>query len=148
LGGPQLEQEKTLLRLAKNAALLTMALAAKKFAAKLAEEQETVAMLADMAIEIFALESGLLRAETMLIENGPDKADCYTAAVKAYAADTVPKLVHWAEQILAHAKDDQGDSEVRKALGRITAVQPVDAIALKRSIAEKIRELERYPFGT
>jgi len=148
LGDPHLGQEKTLLRLAKNAALLTMALAAKKFATKLAEEQETVAMLADMAIEIFALESGLLRAENMLRENGSDKAEYHLSAVKAYAADMVPKIVHWAEQILARVNDDQGDSGVRKALGSIMAIRPADAVTLKRSIADRVSELEGYPFGT
>ncbi len=148
LADPHLGQQKTLLRLAKNVALLTMALAAKKFATKLAEEQETLALLAGMVIEIFALESGLLRAEKMLNENGPDKAEHHIAAVQAYGADMVPQMVHGAEQILAHVKDDQGDTAVRKALGEITAIRPVDSVELKRSIADAVRDLERYPFDT
>ncbi len=148
LGDPHLGREKTLLKLAKHTSLLTMAMAAKKFAAKLAEEQETVALLADMTIEIFALESGLLRAEIMVLKNGLEKAKSYLDAVKAYAADMVPKIAHWAEQILAHVQDDQGEAVVRKVLGSIRAIRPVDSVKLKRSIADKVRELERYPFGT
>ncbi|MDQ7784431.1 MAG: acyl-CoA dehydrogenase family protein [Desulfomonilaceae bacterium] len=148
LEDPHFGREKALLRLFKNTTLLTMALAAKNFAAKLAEEQETVAMLADMAIEIFALESGLLRAENVLREEGPDKAEHYLAAVRAYAADTAPQMVNWAEQVMAHVSDDEGDAGIRRVLGRIRAVQPVDSVALKRSIADRVREFQRYPFGT
>jgi alkylation response protein AidB-like acyl-CoA dehydrogenase len=139
-------RSKHLLRLAKNTAILTMALAAKKFAAGLAEEQEVLAVLADMVIEIFALESGLLRAEKVLRVHGAEKARYHVAAVNAYAADTLPKMAVGAEQVLAYVQNTEGDSALRNALRRIQETEPADTVTLKRLVADRAIELERYPF--
>lgn len=141
-----LEPERRLLKLAKNTTLLAMATAAKKYAAELTEEQEVLAMLADMTMEAFALESGLLRAEKASSEYGAEKARYHVAAVKAYAADTLPRIAYWAQLILAHTQDADGDGALRKAVDTITAIRPVDTVALKRFIADKVIETERYPF--
>ena len=138
--------ERHLLKLAKNTALLSMAVAVKKFATGLAEEQEILAMLADMAIEIFALESGLLRAEKTCTQHGHKTAQYHIAAAKVYAAEIVPGIVTWAEQILAYIGDVDGAAPLRNTIGRINAIPRADTVTLKRSIADRVKEKERYPF--
>src|SRR6185312_11174663 len=66
--GP-LAEEHVLLAGAKKATLFAAGSASQKYMAKLADEQEIVGALADMIIQVYAMESAILRAEKM-VANG------------------------------------------------------------------------------
>ena len=53
--------------------LMTCGAAVSKLLSNIAEEQEVMAMLADMIIMIYSMESGLLRARKMLDTKGERK---------------------------------------------------------------------------
>ena len=62
--------ERQLLARAKRLTMQTLGLASKKYGKGLSSEQEVVGRLADMAIEVYALESAILRAEKMQKRGG------------------------------------------------------------------------------
>ncbi len=129
----------------KKIGLMTAGVAVQKFQQKLIDEQEVLELIADLAIEIFAMESGLLRAQKQLDKNGEEGAKYHIAAVKVYVDDTVPKIEKWAKQLLAYV--EQGDTLRTQlaAVKKLARYQPIDAISLKREIAERAIELEAYP---
>ena len=139
-----LEAEEKMVRNAKKMALLAAGAAAQKYMQKLAKEQEIIAMIADMIIEIYAMESALLRAQKKAAKEGEEKAALHIAATRVYINDTLPKIDFNAKQILAAIAEGE---ELRtqlmgiKKLGKYT---PINTIALRRQIAESAIPVARY----
>ena len=99
-----------------------------------------------MIIEVFAMESGLLRAKQLLAKEGPKKARYHLAAVKVYFNDIMPNIVHWAKQLLAASAE--GDDLIAHidAVNQLASCQPLDTIALRRLVAQKVIRGRKYPF--
>ena len=96
--------QEHLVKMAKWIALHTAGVAVNKLLATIGEEQEVMAYLSDMIIEIYAMESGLLRALKYINMKGEKKAEFHIAAVKVYVNDALPKILHWAKQALAFCR--------------------------------------------
>ena len=131
--------------MSKKIALMVTGLAAQKFKTELSNEQEIMARLADIIIEIFAMESGLLRALKMITREGKDKAEHQIAAVKIYVDETIPRIEAWSKQILAYMAEGDMLKLQLAGLKKLSHYQPLDTISLKRAIADEIIERESYP---
>ena len=138
--------QEHVVKMSKKLALMVAGVAAQKFQQNLAKEQEILAKIADMVIEIFAMESGLLRALKFIAKQGEEKARYQIAAVKVYIDEAIPKLETWAKQVLAYA--EEGDMLKTQLAGvkKLARYQPIDAVSLKREIADRIVEIESYLF--
>ena len=77
---------------------------------------------------------------------GEAAAALHIAAVKVYVNDTLPQMVHWAKQILAFVVEDDSLAAQYAAVEKLAAYQPLDTIALRRLIAEKVIKGKKYPF--
>jgi alkylation response protein AidB-like acyl-CoA dehydrogenase len=77
--------EKNLLINLKTLFLIIAGIAVQKFLDNISEEQEVLIALADIAIQIFALESAVLRAEKSLSKYSTRKQHLAEAAVKVFA---------------------------------------------------------------
>lgn len=137
--------QEYLVEQAKKAAIQVTSAAVQKFALNLAKEQEVVTRISDMIIEIFAVESGLLRAQKVLASQGEEAAKYYVAMVQAAADDMMPKLEASARGALAHTETGEALNTQLAALRRLLRYEPADAISLKRQIAERVIALGRYP---
>jgi alkylation response protein AidB-like acyl-CoA dehydrogenase len=120
--------------------------AAIKFQQDLIKEQEVMAKVADMVIQIFAMESGLLRTLKIIAREGEEKARYHIAAVKVYVDEAIPKIQALAKQAMAHM--EEGDNLLIQLAGieKLAQYQPVDAVSLRRQVADRIIDLEAYPF--
>ncbi|MES0363332.1 MAG: acyl-CoA dehydrogenase family protein [Desulfobacteria bacterium] len=138
--------QEHMVKMSKKIALMVAGVAAQKFQQKLVREQEVMANIADIVIEVFAMESGLLRAMKTISKQGEEKAGLQIAAVIAYVDETIPRIEAWAKQTLAYM--EEGDMLRTQLAGvkKLARYQPVDAVSLKRRIADRIVELESYPF--
>jgi len=138
--------QEHMIKMMKKLALMIAGGAAMKFQQKLAKEQEVLGKLADIIIEIFAMESGLLRTLKIIDKAGEEKAKYHIDAVKVYVDDTIPKIESWAKQIIAYV--EEGDMLRTQLAGvkKLARYQPIDAVSLKREIADRIIDLEAYPF--
>lgn len=132
---------------ARKAALLVAGSAVQKYMEALAEEQEVVGVISNLVMEIYAMESALLRTRKKI---GRTSIDLCRAEIDATT-------------IFAHESADRMEVEARRALSRIaegdtlrtqTAVlrrflrrTPPDLIGLKRLLANRAIELGRYPFA-
>ena len=138
--------QEHVIRMAKKIALMVAGGAAMKFQEKLAKEQEVLGKVADIIIEIFAMESGLLRTLKMIDKVGEEKAKYQIDAVKVYVDEAIPKIESWAKQIIAYV--EEGDMLRTQLAGvkKLARYQTIDAVSLKREIADRIIDLEAYPF--
>jgi alkylation response protein AidB-like acyl-CoA dehydrogenase len=139
-----LAQERKLVEMAKKIGLLAAGLATQKYMDKLRDEQEIVALIADMVIEIFAMESTLLRALKKVEKSGEDEARIHVAATSVYIDEAFPRIELLARQALAAVS--QGD-ELRTQLAglrKFTRYTPINAVALRREVADSVLTVSRY----
>ena len=133
----------TLLARAKHLTLSLFGQATKKYGKGFSQEQEVASRLADMAIEVYALESAMLRADKIAARNGS-----YTSMaadmVAVFASDSVDRLTHAAKNVLAAIAAADAGAAIDKVHTLLRQV-PIDTIAARRRIADAIIEANRYP---
>lgn len=145
-GDAPLGEQLHLLKMCKKIALMVSGTAVTKLMANIQDEQEVLGMLADIIMEIYAMETGILRAQKLIDKKGEKAAEYHIAAVKVYMTDVIPKIVHWATQILSFV--ESGDALLAQiyAVNKLARHTPVDTVKLRRLIAEKVIKGKKYPF--
>ena len=138
--------QEHMVKMSKKIALMVAGVAALKFQQALEKEQEVLAKIADMVIEIFAMESGLLRTLKMIVKEGEEKARHQISAVKVYVDETIPKIDTWAKEVLAHVEEGDMLRTQLEGVKNLARYQPIDAVNLRREIADRIVDLGAYPF--
>ena len=136
-----IDAELSLLRKAKKIALLTLGIAYQKYGAKLEQQQEIVMNLSDIILEVFAMESALLRSRKLTAVGGGENA---TAACAVYLRDAIGKIELSSRTVLGACVEG---GELRRHLARVGEYanhDPVNAIALRRQIAARLLANERY----
>ena len=134
------------LRMCKQVALGVAGAAAQKLGDHLGEAQGVLEPLANMMLEIYTLESGLLRAWKYIAARGEEKARHHLVAVQLYGSGAVPRIAHWARQVLAHVAPADRLAASLAPVNALAAGVPLDSIALRRQLAEKVIIGRKYPF--
>ena len=150
LAGPSFEQapagdfaeEERSLAQAKKIFLLAAGSAVEKFRDKLGENQEIVGALSNIVMDIYAVESGLRRAH----KSGAGANSPMADAARAYAYDALDRIEKEARTALAATSDGDTLATQLAALRRLAKHAPVDAIALRRRVAQAVMAQDRYPF--
>lgn len=84
--------EKKAIVNAKKAVLMVAGAAAQKFMMEIEKQQEILMNLADMAIDIFAAESALLRTEKLIGKTGEEAAHLQVLISKTYLSDALERI--------------------------------------------------------
>ena len=129
---------------AKKIYLYLCGAAAQKYGMGIEEEQEVLGLLADIAIEIYAMESGLLRALKAIGSVGEKESKTKIQMVQLYVNDAMVRIRGWAEQVMVAVEGADALANQLAALNKITQFTPVNGIQLRRAIADRIIEAEGY----
>ncbi|TFB24286.1 acyl-CoA dehydrogenase [Filobacillus milosensis] len=144
VGDEPLEQEFYLLKNAKKIGLLSAGIAAQKYGEKLEQEQELLVNIADIAAEIYNIESAILRTQKSFDSVGVEKSEQKLLYTQVYVQEAFNRIeAHAKETLIA---SDSGDS-LRMMLGalrKLTRHDPINVIEKKREIAAKIIDAEKY----
>ena len=141
--GP-LGYQKKLVDMSKKIFLLTAGGAAQKYGKAMAEQQEILGLLSDIAIEIFAMESGLLRALKSIESSGEEQAKTKIDMVCVYVNDAMKRIDDYATQILAAMETGDVLYTQLGAMRKLSRLMPINTVAVRREIAERLIEAERY----
>jgi alkylation response protein AidB-like acyl-CoA dehydrogenase len=142
----KLTLQKEMVEMSKKIALLVAGAAVQKYMMKLADEQEILASISDMVIEVFAMESALLRAMKSVEKFGDEKSEIQKAMVKVYVNDAFGRVDGFARQALAAIAEGDVLRTQLSALKKLTRFTPVNTVALRREIANAVIKVGRYPF--
>jgi hypothetical protein len=93
-------------------------------------------------METFAMESVLLRCRKMASANKNIANDICAAFLR----DTMSRIQAASQNIMGACSEGNDLEHNMAALRSYTSYEPVNAIALRRNIAEKLLGSERYPF--
>jgi alkylation response protein AidB-like acyl-CoA dehydrogenase len=120
--------------------------AVQKFREKLADEQELIGALSNMVMEVYAMESCLLRAQKAAAAKGEAAAGVMVDAARVFIADAAERLEHEAKRAIAAVHE--GDMLITQmaVLKRFGKRGAVDTIALRRKVAAAVQAQDRYPF--
>jgi alkylation response protein AidB-like acyl-CoA dehydrogenase len=139
-----LDKEKKLVTMAKKIGLLAAGAATQKYMEKLAGQQELVALISEIIIEVFAMESALLRTIKKVQKEGEDRSRTQIAVTQVYVNDAFARIEWTARQIFAAVAEGEELKTQLMALKRLARNTPVNTIALRREIAETVIPLGRY----
>ena len=141
--GP-LAAEHKMLAAAKKLSLFAAGSASQKFGQGLAEQQEIMGALADCIMEVFALESCVLRAEKILAGKGAGGAKQAIALTQYYAVKSIHVVELATRKVIgAVAEGDMLRTQVA-ILRRLAKYEPGDTVALGRQIARHVLAANRY----
>ncbi len=135
------DAEVSLVHNAKKIALLTIGVGHQKYGAKLEQQQEIIMNLSDIIMEVFAMESSLLRSRKLAVTGGGASA---ADACAVYLRDAMAKVELSSRTVLSACAEG---NELRDNLSRLRTYathDPVNTIELRRQIARRLLASERY----
>jgi hypothetical protein len=140
ISGPFAEETRILIN-AKKIALLLMGVAYQKYMFELEKQQEVLAAITDVIMDIFAMESTLLRTQKLAESGkGANAADMTAVLVR----DAMAHIDVTARTVVAACSDGDTLRTNLVVLRRFSKYEPVDAITLRRQIAQRLLAAERY----
>jgi len=139
-------EERQLLQRLKTLVLVIIGAAVKKYQDRVQQEQEILMTVADMAIQIFALESAVLRAEKAYAQSSPGKKELYLAVARVCAYKANKQVVCAAQKGAFYIAGDEALQTLRSAVHRFGQYDASGLLNSKRILAEATSEAERYPF--
>ena len=126
---------------AKKTALLTLGVAYQKFGMALEEQQEVLASITDIAMNAFVMESVELRAQKLAhLKKGEIAADVADVFLRE-AMETVESA---ARNVLAASSEGDALRTNLAVLKRFTKFEPVNTVAARRRIADRLLAAEHY----
>jgi alkylation response protein AidB-like acyl-CoA dehydrogenase len=120
--------------------------AVQKFREKLADEQELVAALANVVMEVYAMESCLLRAQKAASTKGEAASKIMIDAARVFISDAMERVEHEAKRAIAALHEGDMLTTQIAVLKRFGKRPALDTIALRRSVAAAVQSQDRYPF--
>ena len=139
-----LAEEYSVLAGAKKLALFAAGAATQKYMAKLADEQEVMAAMADMIIEVYAMESCILRAQKIEDKQGAKAAETAVAMARIYAAKAMDIIELAARRVIAAVAEGDMLKTQLAILRRLAKHDPADTIALRRQVARHMIAAGKY----
>jgi alkylation response protein AidB-like acyl-CoA dehydrogenase len=145
-GNGPLGAEFAMVEGAKRAALFISGVASQKYGQALANEQEVIAVLSNLVMEVYAMESALLRAQKHLAATSPDEARWHSDAAGCYIHSAADRMEIEARRALPRLAEGDVFRSYVALLRRFLRRIPADTIELRRVLANRALELEHYPF--
>jgi alkylation response protein AidB-like acyl-CoA dehydrogenase len=144
-GEPEyLEGEAKLVTAMKKVVLATLGLAAQKFGAGLKNQQEVLADAADIIMEAYACESGLLRTLKKAAKDGEESAAGMADMLSLYVNDAMDRVGILARNILTATVEGDELRTYQAGLRRLTKHDGVNRTKLHDAIAQRVIDADGY----
>lgn len=122
---------------AKKIGLFALGVAYQKYLTSLEEQQEVLAGITDILMNAFAMESAWLRT-------GKNPSDQKHDITNVLLRATMEQIELFARNVLANCSEGDNLRMNLAVLKRLTKFEPVDAIGIRRRIASRVIETEKY----
>lgn len=138
--------EKALIAGLKQAFLVLAGSGVQKFMDTIKDEQEILLAVADLAINIFAVESTVLRAEKILPKLSEGKKASVSAAVKVFTFNGTEKAASAARRAAYYIEEGDTLTMLLAGIRRFTKYDATGLLQAKRQLAVAALEAEKYIF--
>src|SRR5260370_16405180 len=141
-----LAEEERAVANAKKMLLQAAGGAVLKYRDKMAEEQELIGALANIVMEIYAMESTLLRTQKAVQTRGEQAVSAMVDAARVFIYDASDRIEKDARPALPALNETDILTTQLAGLRRFTRRTPADTIALRRRVAAAVQAGNKYPF--
>jgi alkylation response protein AidB-like acyl-CoA dehydrogenase len=142
-----LSEEKAMIAKLKKVFLMVAGSAVQKYGTELEEHQQTLMAAADILIEIYMAESGVLRAEKNAKRFGEDAQKEQIAMSQLYLYHAVDIITVKAKEAILSFSEGDEQRAMLMGLKRFTKYQNMPNIGeLRKTIANKVISENTYPF--
>ncbi|TDL50205.1 acyl-CoA dehydrogenase [Paenibacillus dendritiformis] len=142
--GEAMALEGHLVSMSKKVFLMVGGLAAQKYGTSLEQQQEILSNLADLMILVYAMESALLRTRKLSAKSGEEKAKLAMQMTSVYVHETLADIERIAKSTLAAMESGDMLRTQLSILKKLTKSSPIDVISIKRDIAARVIQAEKY----
>lgn len=136
--------ERAALTNSKKTAVAVLGSAAQKFRDKVQEQQEVLAAASDIIMDIYGMESALLRTEKLISARGAESCAVHIDATRTFVNDAVQRIEQHAKRALAAMSEGDELRTMLAVLRRFMKYTPFDTISARRRIADSIVAAGRY----
>ncbi len=143
--GPWAEESRIVTG-AKKVFLLAAGAAIQKYRDRLTDQQEIIGALADIVLEIYPMESTLLRAQKAVAARGKDSSAAVIAAARVLLQDGAARIEASARTALAASVEGDMLRTQLAVLRRMIKREPADTIGLRRTVADAVLNANGFPF--
>lgn len=138
--------ERKALKNAKKAFLLVAGAAVQKLMMGLEKEQEILMHAADVLMDIYTMESAMLRAEKLMNLHGQEAAQLYIDMVKCFFFDAMDRInTNGRQALVAFASGDELRMMLM-GLKRYTKYEIINTKDIRRKVADKLIAENNYAF--
>jgi butyryl-CoA dehydrogenase len=141
--GPMADERKMVAN-AKKLGLFAAGAATQKYMATIQDKQEVMGAIADMAIEIYAMESAVLRTQKLVEQKGEAAAALPIAMTRVYMTQALEKVESAAKKVTADVAEGDMLRTQMAIVRRLAKHEPFNSIALRQQIAQKTLEAGKY----
>jgi alkylation response protein AidB-like acyl-CoA dehydrogenase len=139
-----LDEEAHLTETAKKIFLMAGGLAVQTYGQRLEEEQEVLSHLADIMIQIYAMESVLLRTRKRIAAAGEAAAERPIKMTRVFVREAFAAVEALAREILAAIAEGDQLRTQEAVLKKLVRRSTVNTVGLKRELAASIVSAGRY----
>jgi alkylation response protein AidB-like acyl-CoA dehydrogenase len=143
-----LADEHKLVARAKKTVLLTMGTVAQQLGDSLRDpwgNEEVLGFLADMVMDVYGMESSVMRSRKLMDRGEKDKAELAGKMTALFCNDALHRLEIRARDVLAAVCEGDTLATILSGLRRTVKHQPVNTVGLRREIADAVIEKEAWP---
>ncbi len=137
-------EEQKLVASAKKLGLFAAGAATQKYMQGIQDQQEIMGAIADTTMEIYAMESALLRTMKLAGVSGEAAAALPTAMTRLYFARGMEKIESASRKIIAAVAEGDMLRTQFAILRRLAKHEPYNVIDLQQQVAQKVIERGRY----
>jgi alkylation response protein AidB-like acyl-CoA dehydrogenase len=139
-------RERALIANLKTVFLILSGAAVQKFQDRLQQEQEILLAAADLAIQIFALESSVLRAEKIYADSTEQKKELLEAVVRVMAFSAAEEAGRAARKGAFYIEEGDTLTMILSGVRRFAKYDATGLLPSKRRLAAAAIESEKYIF--
>lgn len=143
-GNEPLAQEAAIAENAKKLGILAAGLAAQTYGKKLDAEQEILVNIANIANDVFAIDSAVARTLKAIDRSGEEAAKQKVLYTEIFAQEALARIEAEAKEIVVASTDGDNRRMMLSALRKLTRFEPHNLIAKKREAAARLIEAEKY----
>jgi alkylation response protein AidB-like acyl-CoA dehydrogenase len=128
----------------KRVTIFVLQQAAMRYMQDLEKEQEILALIADLCIDVFGMDSAVTRA-TQMEKAGHPLAAWAKAATQLFLAQARSRVMDGARQVLVEVSEGADRAARLASLGKLGLPYDASVVNLRRLLSETVIEKEAYP---
>jgi len=133
-------EELLLLQSAKAMTLASIGAAHRAYGDAARNEQEVIASISDMVMDVYGIESSLLRTQRLLNEKGIEATPVQADITRVFARDAAARVERAARAVASETED----AKCAEAIDELSHRSPMQSMAARRRIADAVISAGRY----